>query len=717
MDRQYGAIAGNILKRPLFLFLLGVLVYLSVAENSSADTAYRGYNYDAWGDAVPSPSGYEPERLLLGADIGVGNFSNPLDIYVDEAHRLYILDSGNNRIVILDDRFELLDVIDTIHADGQEQALDSPSGLFVTTDGVLYIADTNNNRVVKIDREGNLLREFFKPETELYPPEVVFLPKDVIVDYSDNIYVLVAGIYKGATMYSPEGSFLGFFGNEEVRATSQRLADFFWKRIFTEEQRARMVRYVPVEVGAMAIDEEGFIYTSTENNVKKLNPTGKNILITRLRGNVIGTARFGDIESLWLRGLNIATRFSDVCVDDDEFINVLDRTRGRVFQYDQESNLLLVFGGIGGQMGLFKSPAAIDTIGDRILVLDSTDGSITVFKPTEFGALVHDAVKLYNEGMYEEAVEPWYDVLQRDANFELAYVGIGKSLYKLKEFRDAMRFFRNGYDRTGYSQAMKKYRTAFLRAHFSTVVLIICFVIAGIALYGARKRIFGKSNLHAVKVAAGSPARSNEPLKTRKLGFPLYIAFHPVTGYEELKYQGSGSLAVSIAILLIWFVAAIFDRQLTGFNFNYRNPTEINILFLFARTVVMFALWVISNIAVSEFVEGEGKFRSVWIAYSYALVPYIFTTVIVIVLSNFMAIEEGIFLTWINYIGIIWSGSLVLSALRIVHDYQGGKVVLSAAMTLLGIAIIVFLGVLLVTLFQQLYAFFRTLLSEILFRL
>ena len=54
---------------------------------------------------------------------------------------------------------------------------------------------------------------------------------------------------------------------------------------------------------------------------------------------------------------------------------------------------MYVFGGLGNQMGQFHTPAAIDRIGEDFLVLDKALGEITVFRTTEYGRTLNEAVK------------------------------------------------------------------------------------------------------------------------------------------------------------------------------------------------------------------------------------------------------------------------------------------------------------------------------------
>lgn len=456
---------------------LGLVLLLGLSFSVSAMPilpTYHNYNYNEWDQSVPSPAGYYPEFAFDGDDLGIDSFVSPQHMFVHSNQYLYLLDSGNSRIVVLDSDFKLLSVLDEFHSENGSENLNNPSGIFVTEDGMIFVADRGNSRVVKMDQEGMILEEFVKPQSELYPQDQPFQPTKVIVDDAGTVYVIAHGVYQGAVMYSSTGDFLGFYGSNRVQTTMELLSDFVWKRILSREQQSRMARYVPVQYSNFTIDKDGFIYTVTRvprdsgEECRKLNPMGNNILRTRKK-----LKTFGDQESAWVFGQEIRTQLVDVHVDDLGFINVLDETRGRVFQYNQEGDLVLIFGGLGNQLGTFKNPVSIEGFGDRLIVLDSQKANVTVFRPTEFGSAVRTAVSRYSAGLYQESVEPWREVLRRNSNYELAYVGIGKAMMMVHNYPEAMKYFKLGYDRKSYSEAFKEYRTELLRKHFGKISLLV----------------------------------------------------------------------------------------------------------------------------------------------------------------------------------------------------------------------------------------------------
>jgi len=432
-------------------------------------------------------------------------------MYVDSNNDIYVLDSGNKRIVIVDSNLKLKKIIDRFVLPSGEVELNNPGGIFVTRDGEIYITDTENGRILGMDGNGTVSTVFSRPETDIFPEELEFLPTKVILDSTGTVYVLASGLYYGAIMYDQHGTFLGFYGPNQVETTAGLLSDYVWKQVMSKEQRDRMARYVPIEFTSFDIDVDDFIYTCTQttrnsrNELKKLNPKGVNILRTEVRNARLNTADFGDVEKAWYRGARIDSQFVDIVVDEKGFINALDYQRGKVFQYDQESNLLFVFGGKGKQLGTFKAPGAVDSLKGQILILDEQKGNITFFRLSSFGKAVHKAVKLYNEGLYEEAVEPWKEVLKRNMNYELAYIGIAEALMKVEEYDAAMRYFNLGFDRAGYSEAFKEYRTETVRNRFTFIIIGVVLIVAVLVVFSRRRRIFRSAGFQPTGLRRSAP--------------------------------------------------------------------------------------------------------------------------------------------------------------------------------------------------------------------
>ncbi|MBE6889501.1 MAG: hypothetical protein E7485_05765 [Ruminococcaceae bacterium] len=478
-----------------------------------ADEPYDGYNYDWWEDPVPSQNGYVVDKVITGADIGIGSLNEPSDMFISDSEEIYIADTAykstltpnlKGRIVITDKNFKLKtsveyldfsDVQDWVNMKKEELAenvaeyqkctdlyFDGPTGVFVDNDDVVYVADTANDRVVAFSVEvddsgigyGKVIRVFTRPDSDVYDAKTTFNPSKVLVDAAGNVYICIKSITKGAVVFSKDGEFNGYFGANRVEATADVLMNAFWKLIFTREQVKKMQRSVPVEISNFDIDEDNFIYTVTESKtvetdvIKKLNSAGTNIFINLGYSDYT----FGDALTKYYRGQTYSSQITDVDIGEGGTINLLDLKTGRVFQYDNECNLLFIFGGKGSQKGTFTTVNAVESLGTKVYVLDGRKASVTVFRQTEFGDLVHEAITLFNSGKYEEARGPWQEVLRRDSNYWLAYIGLGNAYLNEGDFETAMEYFLYN-SRSGYNDAFKGWRMNFIRDNFTVIAIII----------------------------------------------------------------------------------------------------------------------------------------------------------------------------------------------------------------------------------------------------
>lgn len=468
----------------------GILLTLSLSgQQVHAQSNFNSYTYDEWEESVAAPPSYQPITSLNGQQIGSGAFKVPQDFFMAGNGILYLADTGNNRIVLLDHDLNYLDVMETVQMNGEEIPLEDIEGLYVADDGTIYAAQTSHNRVLII-RDGEVESTIEKPVSNLISEGFVFSPTKVGVDMYGRVYVLSKGCYSGLLQFDLDGSFMGFFGANKVEVTADVIFNYMWKSILSDAQRAAMTSILPIEYSNVDCSRDGFVYTSTvgtqlpKSQIKKLNPQGNNIYYGV--GNV--EINFGDGEFQYTRGSANYPSFIDVKVNEKNFIFGVDLTSGRVFERDQEGNLVAVFGGMGNQLGTFTTPVAVEVYGNQVYVLDRLKNNITVFEPTEYGALVEEAISLYNEGLYSQSGEVWGKVLQRNGNSMLAYNGLGKVYAQEEGYTEALKYLRHSGDRYSYSRSFAKNRLVIVREYGPAVIIALIVVVIVIRVTGRFKR-------------------------------------------------------------------------------------------------------------------------------------------------------------------------------------------------------------------------------------
>lgn len=192
---------------------------------------------------------------------------------------------------------------------------------------------------------------------------------------------------------------------------------------------------------------------------------------------------------------------------------------------------------------------------------------------------------------------------------------------------------------------------------------------------------------------------------------------HPLEGFEDMRWKKAGSLKIAGGIVLLWFLASILCDRFYGFQF-YAVPDKLfNIVPYIVQTIVLFLTWVVGNWAVCTLLDGEGTMRNICVYSAYALLPYVVSLYIEVLLSHILIRDELVFIQAVSVIGTLWSAVLVFSAVKSVHQYSMGKTVLAIVLTVAAMLVILFLLVLLLSLLQQVYVFGYSVLTELIYRL
>lgn len=196
-----------------------------------------------------------------------------------------------------------------------------------------------------------------------------------------------------------------------------------------------------------------------------------------------------------------------------------------------------------------------------------------------------------------------------------------------------------------------------------------------------------------------------------------HTIMHPFEGYEDLRWKKGGSLKYSFIIVLLLFVAQVAYDRLYGFQFYVVYDKLFNVIPYIVQSIILFATWVIGNWAISTLLDGEGTLKNICIFSAYALVPYIVQVFINVFLSHFLVRDEYIFMQAIQVIGTLWSIILMFMAIKTVHQFSVLKTIGDIILTIFAMLIILFLLVLLLSLFQQVYVFAYSVYTEIAYRL
>ncbi|HWT73448.1 MAG TPA: hypothetical protein VN258_01810 [Mobilitalea sp.] len=465
-----------------FQRVLCLLIFIIAGFNSKqaayASANYNSYTYNEWKESVAAPDSYTAVTSKTGIMLGSGVLNQPQDMYMGPDGMLYIADTGNNRLIIVDKNLNLVKIIDGVMNNGVKEPITDPQGLYVSADGTIYITQPSLSRVILV-KDDNVITIIEKPVNDLIPADFQFQPTKVGVDIYGRIYVLSKGCYTGLLQFDSKGNFMDYYGANKVEVTAKVLFQYAWKNILSDDQRNAMTSILPIEYSNIDCSTDGFVYTTTVgtatpfNQVKKLNPLGNNTYYRHGNKEI----NFGDYERSYNLAATVDSSFVDVKVDSDGFIFGLDNTRGRIFERDQEGNLISVFGGLGNQSGTFSAPIAVEVYENNIYVLDSLKNNLTLFQPTEYETLLRKATISYNNGLYQESADTWKQVLKRNRNNTMAYEGLGKALSQNGSYEESLKYLKDSGERYSYSRSFSKLRLQVIRSHGTYIVLGLVFLV------------------------------------------------------------------------------------------------------------------------------------------------------------------------------------------------------------------------------------------------
>ena len=202
--------------------------------------------------------------------------------------------------------------------------------------------------------------------------------------------------------------------------------------------------------------------------------------------------------------------------------------------------------------------------------------------------------------------------------------------------------------------------------------------------------------------------------KETMLDFPLYIMSAPFKGFDEMKFDGRGSMLYSVLILIIFGLVRIWEIMGTGFivtGFFWEIPA-VNIPWVLAFAYAPIVLICVANWSITSITDGKGKIKEIFMVYCYAMFPSIFSTMIGIVLSNVVTENEIAFVTFFFVFGQILLYFYLFLGLIVIHEFTFLKSIVMVLLTMLSMLIIVFVLALFVSLVSEFIMFIYIIIQE-----
>jgi tetratricopeptide (TPR) repeat protein len=664
------------MKRLLWLAIIAALLAPG-RRPAAAQTPYTTWAWGPGGFLVNTQDAYSPvAEIDLPLD-------DPEDMFITPDGAFYVADTGNSRIV----RVEGTEVVAEYGAD----VLDEPSGVFVGPDGTLYIADAGQDAVVILDPDGNLVKQFGRPDEPLFGRNREFLPRKLAVDVRENLYLVSEGSVDGLVQMNTNGDFIGYFG---ANAATMSLRMILQRMFLSEEQLEQFILNVAASPSNLAIDHQSLVFTVTAGGergaaIRKFTIAGRNIFPFT-------------IGSSSLRDIHVSETGLVLAVDAD----------GAIWEYDYDGTLLFVFVArdTGDQrLGTLRNPTAIGRHQQRIYVLDKDKNAIVVYQTTAFAETVHAGVRLYMEGYYPEAKPYFEEVLSLNGSFIMAYQAIADAEFKAGNYGPALAAYRLAEDRRGYSEAFWELRNVVLQRFLSQALIGALGLAVAMRLGQRVERRTGWLD----------PARRwASRLSERRLVDDFLFLFrfirYPADSFYYIKAKLRGSLLFA-GLMFAWVVAVrLATLYLTGFIFSpYAALTDIAVENEIVLTVLLLALWMTANYLVSTISDGEGRVRDVIIGTAYSLFPYALFALPLALLSNVLSLNEIFVYSLTQNIVWAWTGLMLVIMVKEIHNYTPGETVRNVLLTLFTMGLFVLTGYILYVLFGQLFDFISAIVQEV----
>lgn len=683
------------MKKKRFMCILSLIILaaslaipVQAANYQNGDTVYEAYVYEGKEPmAIQMP--YVFEKKIEN------KFQEISDLfYCKEDDRIYVADCKANQIVVLNRQFEKLQVIDQFLNNGIEDRFDGCSGVCVR-DGILYVADTNHSRIVTFRlRDYQYQNSFDKPVITQLGADYHYLPTRLAVGITGQMYVVAKGINSGFIVLDTDGKFQSFIGAPQVKTN---FLDEIWKMFMTKKQKEALLKSVPTEYNSIMFDESGFLYATTRTEgvqpVVRLNLQGIDIL--KADGEMVA----GDSEYI-----PTSSAFVDVSANSQGVYYVLDAYLGHIFAYNSNGKLLFAFGRNGSQGGTTNSPIAIECMDDQLLVADAVTGYINLYQCTKFGEAILTADATMQNGDYEEAKVCWEHVLDYCGTYTMAKESLGKLALYNQDYQTAMDYAKQAADKEAWSDAYRTYRSDFIFQNYLLLLGMIALVIGVVLFY---KKVVTKS---------GFMKKYRDSKLGKGLSYAKYCAFHPLDGFWCLKREKRGNLLTANVIVILFLLVYLINVQFSGYLFINGQPEDVDAIVSLLAAIALMVTYCVGNWCFTSLMDGKGTMKDIYISMANALYPYISGGIVLFAMSQVLSLEEGFLYATLKVILMLWIAGLLFFGMMMTHEYSLGEGVKTMILTLVGMALILFVCLVLFNLVDDMMSFFYSIYRELLYR-
>jgi RHS repeat-associated protein len=333
-----------------------------------------------------SPTGEALLAFFGGSGSGNGQFKEAAGLVVS-GESVYVVDHGNNRV----QQFKITEkegktageyVLQFGTSGSENGQLKEPQSITIDSEKRLWVTDTGNNRVEKFNATGTYLTQYTRVTESCTPPNLV-KPDATALDSSGNTWVADTGASRVVEL-TATGEYLktvGFEGTgngqfKEPRGIAIDKENHVW---IADTGNNRLEELSSTGAFIRAVGYEG------TGNAQFKKPTG---LATTSEGAVwvadTGNSRIQEISAsgTYLRKTEGLEKPEDITLDAKGHVWITAGSYAREYSSTAET-LLGSVGGPGSEEGQFKEPAGLAISGENLYVIDRGNNRVQKFRVTE----------------------------------------------------------------------------------------------------------------------------------------------------------------------------------------------------------------------------------------------------------------------------------------------------------------------------------------------
>lgn len=280
---------------------------------------------------------------------------------------------------------------------GLADPLRQPRALASGLEGQVYVADSGNHRIAVLDADGSLVRTFGRFGSS--GPGELQEPWGVAIAPTGNVFVADTWNHR-IQVFSPEGNFrLAFGGFAQTTAGASGFEGLFWgprglafdaqgRLLVADTGNKRIQVFTPqgefvTQFGGAGSDPGQF----QEPVGVAVGPDGRIYVADTWNRRVQVFSRdYEPVGQFPVEGWDSASVVNKpyLAVDAESRVYVSDPENHRILVYSARGQRLLSFGGLGSDLASFNLPLGLSVDAEgRLWVADSENGRLLVFAPLE----------------------------------------------------------------------------------------------------------------------------------------------------------------------------------------------------------------------------------------------------------------------------------------------------------------------------------------------